>query len=571
MRYNFLILSIYSAFLLSSCNYDKEYFTDTYEGNVCGDVLLQERDQLMPKVESLPLNAGNTLKTRSTGPNGEIIGNSDAYLGYSYSVGNSILGDMENVKFPILDLEKVKAVGSTTITRKLLNSNSSYSFAYNGMERYEANSQITKTVKTGFSLNFLLFKIGREEKTTDLFQSSYEYGTESVYGELGIEVKNSQFELLTTAEKLKTYARQCLSSTFLTDLYRGAIGDLLNVYGPYVLRSYITGGKTLALYSGQATGLTTAEKRESGLALDMSASFSWDSKSNESGGGSASASLSFGHENGSSNGHKYNTQNTQIYIRTYGGSPSYQASVGPVELESLSLDLSAWLNSLKDSDLHTMIAVTSGTESEMCGLYPMSDFVLEKNFKYRMDDTTFGILESYNEVLYPRFEIVKVLARTTPNGEDLYEIAAVLNTRQGDKIVLSDGGYKTASDASLRENLNNQIMMNKVQEIFAQKKQIFEGLEFSTNYATKYNPNVRTPLCIRLDGFNENTMALYVDPKTNMHYIYNSSNKIALSYLDDEEYGDYVLDYYGIREWVESLPRKTISMMILQDYTIIGL
>ena len=40
---------------------------------------------------------------------------------------------------------------------------------------------------------------------------------------------------------------------------------------------------------------------------------------------------------------------------------------------------------------------------------------------------------------------------------------------------------------------------------------------------------------------------------------------------EDEEYGDYVLDYYGIRDWVESLPKRSTSMMILQNYTIIGL
>lgn len=52
------------------------------------------------------------------------------------------------------------------------------------------------------------------------------------------------------------------------------------------------------------------------------------------------------------------------------------------------------------------------------------------------------------------------------------------------------------------------------------------------------------------------SMALHIDPKTNMHYIYNSKSKIALSYMYDEEYEDVVLDYYGIREWVESLPQK---------------
>lgn len=89
--------------------------------------------------------------------------------------------------------------------------------------------------------------------------------------------------------------------------------------------------------------------------------------------------------------------------------------------------------------------------------------------------------------------------------------------------------------------------------------------------AESINPDVRKPLCIRLDGFDENKMAFYADPKSNMRYIYDSSKKIAFAYNEDEEYGDYVLDYYGIRDWVESLPKRSTSMMILQNYTIIGL
>ena len=74
-----------------------------------------------------------------------------------------------------------------------------------------------------------------------------------------------------------------------------------------------------------------------------------------------------------------------------------------------------------------------------------------------------------------------------------------------------------------------------------------------------------------MDGFNEDNMYLYEDPNSKMRYIYDPANKIALSYLYDEDYEDYVLDYYGMRGWVESLPKRKVSMMILQNYTIIGL
>lgn len=554
----FILLSMYS------CSSDDEICPDTKQAKQEGNILLQEKGKTIPAVKTLPLSVFKSGNTRSIGPNGEIIGNSDALLGYSYSIGNSIMGDMENVKFPVLDLEKIKSMGNTYITRKQLNSSSSYAFSYNGMSRYEANSQVSKTVKKGFSLNLGLFKIGRQKKTTELFKSSFSYGANVVYGELNLEVRNSQFELLTTDDKRKIYARQCLTPTFLTDLYRGTIGNLLAVYGPFVLRSYITGGKAMALYAGNNKKSSSSQLKEQGLTEDINASFSWKSNS-------VSGDLSFGRTNGSSSSSEYTTTDLEIYIQTFGGNPAFQAIIGPQKLDAISVDLSPWLNSLSNNNSHTIIDITPGAEDDEGGLYPMSDFVLEKNFQYRMDDTTLGTLESYNEVQDPKFEIVKVLARTTSSGEKLYEVAAVLNTRQGDKIVLSDGAYKTASDASLRENNNNQTMMSKVQSIFAQKKNIFKDLEFSTNYSKTYNPDVRIPLCIRLDGFKENAMSLYVDPKTNMHYIFNSTNKIALSYLDDEEYGDYVLDYYGIRDWVESLPKKNISMMILQGFTIIGL
>lgn len=558
-----LLTGILFIAMMNSCS-NEEIALPLENDKSLGGIILQERSNSLPKAINMPFIATSERRTRSVVTNGDLIGDSEALLGYSYTVGNSILGSMENVKFPILDLDKIKSKYPTSITRKQLNSTDNYTFSYNGMSRYEANSQVSRTVKAGFGLNLGLFKVGREKKMTELFKSSYSSESNRVYGELNLEIKGSQYELLTTADKRKVYARECLSETFLTDLYRGTIGNLIDTYGPFVLRSYITGGKATALYSGKSAKGTSSESREKGLTNDINASFTWKSNS-------ASGNLSFGKNTGSGSSSQYETQETEIYLETFGGDPAHRVIVAPQKLENLSVDLSPWLNSLSNRNTYTIIDITSGFKEGEGGLYPMSDFVLEKNFRFRMDDTTNGFLESLVEVQDPRIEIVKVLARVTSSGEKLYEIAAILNTRQGDKIVLSDGTYAKASDLELRMNNNKQTMMGKVQEIFAQKKTIFQGLTFSTNYNTIYNPDVRKPLCIRMDGFDEGNMALFEDPKSNMRYIYDSSKKIAFSYLYDPEYEDEVLDYYGIREWVGSLPKRKISMMMLQNYTIIGL
>ena len=559
----YLFMGILFITIMNSCS-NEDIVPSIESHSWAEDIILQKRSTSVPKAKNMPFRAINKKQTRSYAGNNDMIGDSEILLGYSYTVGNSIVGSIENVKFPVLDLNKIKTKYSTSITRKQLNSTGNYAFSYNGMSRYETNSQVSRTVKAGFSLNLGLFKIGREKKMTELFKTSFSSESNYVYGELNLEIKGSQYELLTTAAKRKIYARECLSETFLTDLYRGTMGNLIEVYGPFVLRSYITGGKATAFYSGRSAKGTSSESKEKGLTNDINASFTWKSNS-------ASGNLSFGKNTGSGSSSQYETQETEVYVETFGGDPAHRVIVAPQKLDNLSVDLSPWLNSLSNRNSYTIIDITSGFNEGEGGLYPLSDFVLEKNFRYRLDDTTNGFLESFGEVQDPKIEIVKVLAKTTYTGEKLYEIAAILNTRQGDKIILSDGTYLNASDSELRANNDNQTMMGKVQKIFTKKKMFFQGLTFSTNYNTTYNPNVRKPLCIRMDGFDESKMTLFEDPNSNMRYIYDSSKKIAFSYLYDPEYGDEVLDYYGIRDWVDSLPKRKISLMILQNYTIIGL
>ena len=73
---------------------------------------------------------------------------------------------------------------------------------------------------------------------------------------------------------------------------------------------------------------------------------------------------------------------------------------------------------------------------------------------------------------------------------------------------------------------------------------------------------------ISLDEIDESRMCKFFNEENNMWYIYDPVALTAYSfYLDD-----FVLDMYGMREWVESLPTKSISMVNLyMRYTIIGL
>lgn len=71
----------------------------------------------------------------------------------------------------------------------------------------------------------------------------------------------------------------------------------------------------------------------------------------------------------------------------------------------------------------------------------------------------------------------------------------------------------------------------------------------------------------------EETLALKLKSSsiTDIEYIYDPVTRMCFSYYTDEG-DDEVLDIYGIRDWVELLPEKRISIASLANsYTIIGL
>lgn len=84
--------------------------------------------------------------------------------------------------------------------------------------------------------------------------------------------------------------------------------------------------------------------------------------------------------------------------------------------------------------------------------------------------------------------------------------------------------------------------------------------------------NDPTPLTTRsvvsLDSLNSGDLVLLEETEE----LLNKTNKIAFSYLVDTIDEDWILDDYGIRDWVESLPTKSISLAtIANSYKIIGL
>lgn len=519
-----------------------------------GDVVIQKRNPNLPEV----VTKAPTFEEGLT-RNNATIGSSDKFLGYGYKLynGNYIPSDFDNFTHSILNIETIKAYDESYVDEKYPNWNDQSSYTYYNFDDYTHFSTESKTIKTGFSLNLGLFSIGKKRTTVETFRTFINETMEQTYGEMNILFAHGKFMLLNSSGSTKVYARQFLRRSFINNLYTSTISSVINSYGDLVVVGYYTGGRAFAQYMGNAASSTNVEQRTKSLDTSITASLTYE-------GDSLNASFGFNGKNGNFDSTVYKKQDIFLRVKTLGGIQNEESAINTtMSLKDINIDLQSWRKSLNDSKNHTVIDLTQE------GLFPMSDFVLERNFQRRFDDTSKNILLPVTRLYTPSIMITRILKKTSTSGDNLYEVAAVLVTRQGDQIVLSNGN---ATDAELKQNEDNNVFLEKAKAIAEEKSKYFSSdIQISYNTTKRLNPMFRSPLCIVLENFNENGFYKYYNETTNMEYLYDPTTKLCFSFLADD--GDEsMLEVYGLSTWVSNLTEKRISMATLANlYTIIGL
>lgn len=542
---------LFSLIILStvSCSNEEEmdYIPQESSKETKSEIILQARDPQLPRIWSK-----KTIPRITT--RGSFTDAAD-FLGSSYAIenGTSIIGDFSNAKFPIVNMEKLLERYPSYRVAKELRTTSTEAMSYASFERLETTSSYTKTFKMGFSLNIGPFKMGRTKTITDIFKHNTDKSEQAVHGELSVEVINGMISLQTAPSALKRISADYLDELFVDALYNSSMVELMQNYGEFVLTSYYTGGRASALYYGIDKKSTDFKSKERDMDLSINASYSWDKNS-------VSGDFSIGTKDGNSSTANESFSELRVSIKTLGGAYGYNVATPPYDIKSTSINLTSWLQSLNDSRTHTMIDIQDG------GLYPMSDFILEENFKQRYNDTHMEL--QYQEVLEePYIEIMKVYVRKSSSGEKLYDIVPILSTRQGDKLIFSNPNTINQSDAELKANSTIATFTQKSNAIKDEKSKYYK-LAIKANPNKVINPIIQTTLSFPIDNVNEAEMYKFKNPNTNIWYIYNPTSLYCFAYYDD----DYILDAYGILDWVNNIPVKSVSMTTLyQRYRIFGL
>lgn len=234
--------------------------------NNSGIITVQERDKDYPLINYAD------FKKRSNRTKAIESNSFKDFIGCSYKLDFYPYENAQNLGFPVINVDKYLLDHPTWCHVVPVKDGSSEYYSYSNFERYELKVNKTKTVKTGFKLDFKIFSIGSQNTYKKVFKSSDIKETQRVFGELSIRYYDEKYELLVPEYiDLKKY----IYKDFSDQLYYGTISELFKNYGGFVLTKFLSGGQAFALYNGLYKSNIHEEEKitESSMDMEINASF----------------------------------------------------------------------------------------------------------------------------------------------------------------------------------------------------------------------------------------------------------------------------------------------------------
>lgn len=567
----FLTTSIFLLCCISCSNDEAELSTSTQAKKTeYKEFIFQERLDN----GQVRLSRDESLKTKASDI--DIVPNEPLYLlGRSFKANDLPISNVNNFSGQVVDVIALTndKEGKYAVLPNFIGKTKYESFSYSSFDRYEEKSTITKKKNSGFGLNLGLFKIGSKKTITEIFTKEFVEQNNMVFGELNIYYEGNSYKLQTTDYLMKTMGMRFLSKVFVNELYNNPIYKTIDAYGTDVLTSLTTGGRLTAYYAGQHKESASVDGKEKDMDKQINASFSLK---DSTAGGSANLGIGGKYSDYTYINKKFN--NTKIFVETEGGAPG-SAIVSKVNsIENIEIDYKDWLASFKDTKYHKMASINDK------GLVPITDFVVEENLKMRINEYL-----KYNkkeELSIPYINVFYLVSTWFGNGpiDGRYHYchpAIVLSTRTGEGIILKsyEENPVIVDIQGLEKYPTDEQVLKFGERLYSHP----DAVKFVKDNVTPYfkskviGSNLLEPMHnVRLDidsNCDFKSAKKFKDVERNFTYILLSSiNKnekdIALAIYDD-----FILDTYGIREWVNKMP--TVSNIsyatIYNNYRIMGL
>lgn len=558
MKKKLHFLTISFIILFFSCDNEITHESAFKDSNNDVTVLL-ERDNNYPlKLVSDSYIERNKMNTRSVQPEPPSSSFTN-YLGQGYNVTAIPIADAAYITSPIISVSKLlrNPNDSSSYYRKLRYSRAYPEFfAFSKYDKYSHNNQVSDKVEGGGSINLGLFNIGAKKTVQTVFKNNFTEIDSTAYAELHLNIYKHiyRMNIVTEYDKQK-FALNYLHPVFIEDLYNSAPQEILNKYGEFLLKGFYTGGTCSALFGSKFHGTYNEQSRETILSDSVYAGFKMEENA-----ANGNLYIKLGRSESSSTSN--NTSTIFLTMKTVGGSSGYPTAFGiPVKFSNVNINLSAWGTSLDtNEDNHELIDLTDG------GLLPIRDLILEENIQ---DGIKYASTGSYS-IQEPYLEIRKTVSR---NGT-FYNV-----------LLCSRLGYYISISTNISNFNNAQDIANYLRDYFKALRIILvkdNRGDPETIEATAPNVFVETratrPPSGNPEDRDDRFPYKYILDKTKMKKYINTETGITYLLFDDGTnkhafsiYEDFILDTYGLRELVNSVPKTDLTIQQLTQYQILAL
>ena len=324
--------------------------------------------------------------------------------------------------------------------------------------------------------------------------------------------------------------------------------ELVKTYGGFVIAGLTTGGKANALFTGDYSTTSSTEVKTYNMENTINASFSFKPKGTDK----SDADFTLGNSNGSTIASQNNIFNFKATVKTYGGNYGFGTFSVPKSIDDIHIDLAGWASSLNDKSTHVLVDFTDN------GLRPLSDFITPVNLKLRINDL---ITYTYNDTFSFNEPIIFVLLNLNFNTAQVY-----LRTRFGEGILLSEinvAGIGNPNDLVAFKNARINYVKQIVQQKWLPFYKIKAVAEFSYESETYMDSQF-----VEYPNLAEAGMTKFYDTKNKMLYLLSQAQGRKFAYAIHD---DYILDTYGIKDWVNAMATTTLTLNDLRNYYIIAL
>ncbi len=529
----YLTISFIILILFFSCDneaIDESAFKDS---NSEVTVLL-ERDYNYPlKLVSDSYIERNKMNTRSVQPEPPSSSFTN-YLGQGYNVTAIPIADPAYITSPVIDMSKLlRNPNDSSTYYKKLRYNRSYPeyFAFSNYYRYSHNSQVSDKIGGGGSANFILLNIGAQKTIQTVFKNNFTEIDSTAYAELHLNIYKHiyRMNIVTTYDKYK-FTLNYLHPVFIEDLYNSNPKEILDKYGHFILNGFYTGGTCTALFGAKFHRYYTEQSREIILSDSVYAGFKMEENT-----ANGNLYIKLGRSESSSTSD--NTSTIFLTMKTIGGSSGYPTAFSiPMKFSDVNINLSTWGNSLDtNEDNHELIYLTDG------GLLPITDFVLEEDINLFLEAGG-----SDRPIREPYFLVKKLIS---PRGTFTYSIH--LHNRFGCDIIIN------TEESGVFNNVEESVVVNYIRDYFKAPR-IQMVTESSHNQG-------RNDFQVKL---NRTIMKKYTNPATGVLYLLSDDGyrKSGFSIAKD-----FLLDTYGLREFLNTIPEISLSIQQLTQYKIYSL